>query len=151
MSNRPAPVALTSAMLMDATKGKPSNRFPEYSTAPYRVAQLASAIHRLAPACKRLAEAECNGEWRDGQRAHAYTVSQSKQCMYPAANERAILEALDRSIADYATRLDRRIAKLNAQLAPFGYQLIRQGDPRGATLVMAETPVRDSATHYMIG
>ena len=151
MSTRPAPVAITSAMLMDATKGKPSNRFPEYSTAPYRVAQLASAIHRLAPACKRLAEAECNGEWRDGQRnaIHNRRAAGTKICHGDA--DQVAHRALDKSISDYALRLDTRVAKLNSQLAPFGYQLVRQGDPRGATLMMAETPVRDSATHYTIG
>ena len=151
MSNRPNPVALTSAMLMHATIGKPSNRFPEHSTAPFHVANLASSIHRLAPACKRLALAECTGEWRKGQRDSLCDREAYKGNAFVRQAEAERIAALEKSIVDYATRLDRRIAKLNAQLAPFGYQLIRQGDPRGATLVMAETPVNDSATHYMIG
>lgn len=141
--NTPNPVALTAAMLATkcANAENTANHREEHS--PSTIANLASQIHLLAPACKRLAEAECNGEWRDGQRAGIERQRHS--------GRQQLLDHLDKSITDYATRLDKRIAKLDAELAPFGYQLIRQGDPRGATLVMAEMPVNDSATHFAIG
>lgn len=149
MSNRPQPCALTAAILMAACgsngscEGAESHHpLPNMADA-FSCANLASAIHRLAPACKRLAEAECNGEWRDGQRARVSDLDAH-------FSKGTHLADLDKSITDYASRLDKRIAKLNAQLAPFGYQLVRSGDPRGATLSMAETPVDDSATHYAI-
>lgn len=96
MSNRPNPVALTAAMLMDKALSK---ALAQHSTIynsqgvgplPYACANLASAIHRLAPACKRLAVSEANG-----------------------------------TPSNLTERLPRRIAALSAQLAPFGYSLER--------------------------
>lgn len=146
MSTKPVPCALTACKLMAQAFILRHDDIQRLRITAESVANLASAIHRVAPACKRLAVAECNGGWGDGQR---------DACAFFAKNyggtERARLAELDKSITDYATRLDRRIAKLNAELAPFGFKLIRSGDPRGATLRMAETPVDDSATHYSIG
>lgn len=145
--NSPAPVALTACLIMAAyTKSKHWG----VHGCPV-VANLASAIHRLAPACRRLAVATCNGEWHDGQRDAIYRWRQPGTTVRPDDADQRALRELEASIEKYATRLDRRIAKLNAELAPFGYQLIRSGDPRGACLRMAETPVLDSATHYSIG
>lgn len=146
--NTPSPLALTACMLMEAQEDwSQQNQKPIIT-----VANLASAIHRLAPACRKLAVAQCNGEWRDGQRQllmRAWKPEGEHDATYHA--HAAALDRLDDSIEVYATRLDRRIAKLNTELAPFGYQLIRSGDPRGACLRMAETPVNDFATHYSIG
>lgn len=138
MSNKPNPVALTAAMLAM----RASSIADEIATiatlrgekAPSLLigggfrgcASLASDLHRLAPACRKLAEAECNGEWRDGQR---------NRLMFDGA----AIAALDASIAKCDARLDKRIARLNEALAPFALRAARNGDPRGAVLRLYST------------
>lgn len=72
-------------------------------------AVLASALHRLAKGCQRQAVAECNGELSDA------------------------------SVRTAGERLDKRLAKLNAQLAPVALEARRSGDPRGLVLRLYST------------
>lgn len=124
MSTKPNPVAHTACMLtmrnIDAG-GKYSQ-----SGDGIKLAVLASALHRLAPACKRQAEAECNGEFFDGQRER----------MKWKGND---VKALEVEISRYGDRLDRRIAKINETLKPLAIEAYRTGDPRGWTLRLKST------------
>lgn len=122
MPTKPNPVALTACMLLDRLIT--GNRDRQRLASLHSIADLASQLHRLAPACKRLAEAECNGEWWDGQR------DSCRPCQF---------KSLDDSIRKYAARLDKRVAKLNAALAPFAVSACRTGDPRGWTLRLRST------------
>lgn len=136
MSRAPHPIALTSAMLAlrhaimnrDAPNYDPSFNGIEYERGLI-AARIASDLHRIAKACHKLAEAECNGEWREGQRDARFMGRDD-------ARRQAFQRELDASIAKYASRLDRRISKLNESLAPFALACERRGDPRGFTLVI---------------
>ncbi len=101
MSNKPNPVALLAAILMERDDHKrQQDRLPAYM-----VASLASDLCRLAPAIEHQGVAECNGEWGNGQRVH-----------FMSMNQTAILDA---TITAKRAQLDRRITKLNERLAPF--------------------------------
>lgn len=117
-------------VLIAETTGTPA-RDVNIGGTPEQIAALASDLHRLAPACKRHAEAECNGEWRDGQRDAICAAFKDRQ------GER--LEELIADIVAYGNRLDKRIAKLNEKLAPLAVQAVRTGDPRGWTLRLHST------------
>lgn len=135
MSNRPNPVALTAAMLMrrawslTTPDGPARDPFTEHDCA-----SLASDLRRLAPACVRLAVAQCNGEWRDGQR-----LALMKYAHGCAAGMVNPLDELDAEIEAYAVRLDKRIAKMNAKLAPLALEASNAGDPRGCVLKLTST------------
>jgi hypothetical protein len=108
----------------------------------HTIAHLASELHRLAPVCVRHAVAECNGEWREGARDRTRIAD---------------LPILDASIAKYGARLDKRIMRLNAELAPFDVRASRNGDPRGYVLKLyaipgtAPLPGNDMGGGYGIG
>jgi hypothetical protein len=134
MSKKPHPVAETAAMLMDrlwfiATQ--------EPLKASYitliGVASLASDLHRLAPACQRQAEAECNGEQWNGQRAEAYR----KDCGARLPGQHTA--EVDAAIEAGGIRLDKRLSRLNESLAPFALKATRSGDPRGCCLRLEST------------
>ncbi len=130
MSNRPNPVALTAAMLARRPIAGPT---AAGLTTELGIACLASELHRLAPAV-----AMCNGEWEDSQRSKLYAYregSNRSDQIYGAER----LKALEKSIKDYGTRLDKKIAKLNAKLAPLALQCSRHGDPRGCVFKLTST------------
>ena len=126
MSTKPNPVALTSAMLAQrnysiaVSAGAVSKKL-----GLQEIAALASNLHRLGPACTRQALAECNGEWREGQR---------DRLTGPACA--ASLEYLDNSIRIAGERLDRRLERLCARLAPLSLLAVYHGDPRGCVLTL---------------
>lgn len=122
MSNKPNPVALTAAMLMDRWHCQPVSKhtLPAHLRNPEprapiinEVASLASDLHRLAPAFARQGVAECNGEWRDGQRE---AIMRAKA---PQKDIDTVLDKLDASIVAKREQLTRKLIKLNARLAPF--------------------------------
>lgn len=116
MSRKPNPVALTAATLMaHAVYVHGLGAIDSVD-----VARAASDLHRLAKATKRQAEAECNGEYYDGQRIIMATHGMER--------------VLDSLLAKIGERLDRRIAKLNQSLAELSVMAYRNGDPRGYTL-----------------
>lgn len=147
MSTKPNPVALTAAMLAlrYVLKSKEQMTWRGIEPISRNMAVLASDLHRLAKGCQRHAVAVCNGEWRDGQRdyfrrAMRYDDGESREEHRRHANQaREGLEELDRSIEAYGVRLDRRIAKLNAQLALLGLRADRHGNPRGIVLRLTAT------------
>lgn len=136
MSTKPHPVALTSAML--------TARYADYTANAedrvFQLASLASTLHRLAKGCQRQAVAECNGEFWGGQREAAYRYDVACK----ADRARGVVynrttQGLDDAIAQAGQRLDKRIAKLNALLAPLALEARRYGDPRGSVLRLCST------------
>ncbi len=139
MSHKPNPVALTAAMLVhrSATWTNPAGCV--IGLTAHDAACLASELHRLAPAIQRHAVAMCNGEWRDGQRQDIHRWRQENAYVRPVDADRLALQELDKSIEDYGTRLDTKIAKINAKLAPLALQCSRHGDPRGRVFKITST------------
>jgi hypothetical protein len=133
MSTKPTPVALTAAMLMQRAPSNPTVDMV------FSTARLASDLHRLSKGCQRHAIALCNGEWRDGQRMRAQERDERHACTGDPRNGGHDVEHLDREIEAYGNRLDRRIAKLNAQLATLGLRADRYGDTRGIVLRLTAT------------
>ncbi len=149
MSTKPNPVASTAVMLAvrlfvyvgdyDNDDGEEQAHFvyeagtPKGMT-PDAVAALASDLHRLAPAVQRHAVAMCNGEWRTDQRRDLETWDRNTM-----GGRTDRVDELDADIEAYGVKLDRRIAKLNAKLAPLALQAHRSGDPRGTVLRLKST------------
>lgn len=131
--NKPHPIALTAAMLAlrlyQRTRADVRDALTQCDA--QCSARVASSLHRIAKACHKLAEAECNGEWFSGQRENL-----ARNDSY--VGNRGIAD-LDDSIARFGVRLTQRIARLNLALAPFALSCARRGDPRGFTLVLVST------------
>lgn len=109
MRTDPTPVTITAAMLAQRRAALPGYYV---DWLPYEVAVLATDLHRLAPACHRHAEHECNGYQHERQDPAAAAVA---------------IETSDK-------RLDRRIDTINDRLAALDVKAHRTGDPRGYTL-----------------
>lgn len=132
MSRKPNPIALTAATLMVHAGHVHGIGAIDYMD----VARAASDLHRLAKATKRQAEAECNGEYYDGQR-NIMAIHGMDRVLYTL-------------IANTSKRLDRRIAKLNISLAELSVEAYRDGDPRGYTLRLRSTdPTRPLPSNGM--
>lgn len=138
MSHKPNPVALTAAMLMRRHCGQYPLYDPPFDHHIQTVADVASKLHRMAPAFTRYAVALCNGEQYEGQRDKAYEAS--KRSMYPVANEKAIIAEMEAAIGKEGQRLERKLAKVNEFLAPFSVQACDGDDPRGCTLWLEASP-----------
>lgn len=134
MSRTPHPVALTAAMLMSRAwiivddicqdceaRGVPAPESPRFPIS--MIASLASRLHRLAKGAARASLAECNGEMWQGQRAWA-----GRNGEYIAAQ-----------IEKYASRIDRAIAKISADLAPLAIEARRNDDARGFAILLRST------------
>lgn len=138
MSNKPNPVAMTASLICERYHylREFGDKGPRgWSYGALESATLASIVHRIAPACQRHAIAQCNGEWRDGQRDYFYKMEREGD----KAGCRKGLDALAQSIEDYGQRLEKRIAKINARLAPFKLEVWAGGDPRGCVCRLQTT------------
>lgn len=147
------PAVLTACKLMGAFHDSQRNSTVRALAPTLSVARLATDIHKLAKPCHKLAVAECNGEWKPGQRDRAFKATCAVHATDSAPQRDAYCAwhvTMGKSITDYATRMDKKIAALNAQLEPFGFVLNRNGGGDGLRLVMAELPLNASATHYEI-
>lgn len=145
MSSKPNPVARTAALLSarllhelgdwDNDDGESETHFTVTAVTTEQVADVASKLHRLAPAFTRQAVAECNGEQRDGQRDAIYKLYRNQPEL-----ERSALAAIEPAIEKEAERLERKLEKLNALLLPFQVVARTGGDPRGCVFWLEALP-----------
>lgn len=135
MSTKPAPVALTAAMLVQRAHGLPPDthgmpavhRYP--SGLAHACADLASRLHRLAKGCERASVAECNGELANGQRQRLM-IQQGSVLGCKCADEQ---------VAKFCDRIDKQVDRISEELRPFGLKARNDGDPRGYSLYLVST------------
>lgn len=135
MSTKPNPVALTAAMLATrycsaGSRSSLGDWILDGSDA-HVPAFLASRLHRLSRGAARASLAECNGEMYDGQRDKAYAA--------PRCIRLTLLQEIDGAVARFCARINRAIAKLNADLSPLAIEARRNGDPRGFAIKLRST------------
>jgi len=142
MSAKPAPVALTAAMLMRRSI-QVYNHSPWDVSSHHACADLASRLHRLAKGAERASVADCNGEMHDGLRSKANGLE--------ANMAMRMLDKIDDEVAKYCSRIDKQISKLSAELAPFALMCKRNGDPRGYSLKVYSTDPARPMPHNDMG
>lgn len=137
MSNKPNPVALTAAMLMERAccpvtvdTGIGSWDEHTHNISIQGIAALASDLHRLAPAVARIAVGCCNhGYWGNAQ---SLVLGDEMSAGY-------VPDAQTLQCVAYIKRIDKKLAKLNARLEPLALVAKDGGDPRGWTLRLHST------------
>lgn len=129
MSNKPAPVSLTTAML---TRREYEVNGCVNVWSIERVADLASRLHRLAPQCKRIAIAEaiCS----DPIPADAHSVYQGEDM-----SEGFRVTWAHESWIKVFKRNAKAIERLNEALKPLALVAKDGGDPRGPCLYLEST------------
>jgi hypothetical protein len=127
MSKKPHPIACTAIILSERNDARRTDRLSLFD-----VANLASQLHRLAPACKRQAVALSNGELWNGQRREAGKDATRLAEIYQALEARG-------------ARLASRIRSLNRELAGLCVKACTsakgESDPRGPGLWLEPTRV----------
>ena len=141
MSNKAAPLTITACMLLERSYHEFDTGIGPMSDpqSVHTCAALASDLHRLAPAAQRLAIAECNGEWREGQRDAMYRHMRSlpKEAQNQYCHDWQV--TFEAECEAQGSKLDKRLEKLNRRLAPFALQVTTPGDPRGHVLALEST------------
>ncbi len=128
MSNKPNPVALTAAMLMNRKRDLFGGIDGHHRVE--EIAGIASDLHRLAPACERIAVGQCNhGYWCDAQ--SIVNEVEMSEGYKPDAQTLYCVGVI--------RRMDKKLAKLNERLAPLALVAKNGGDPRGWSLWLETT------------
>lgn len=148
MSSKPNPVALTAAMLTRRALQYPYNGLhndPGFTWSDHKLADLASRLHRLAPAANKHAMTYCNGERFDGDRDEMHKESRRLGSTTPQALQ--FERAWNRQLAIYQQTRQKRIQKqadkLTEELKPLHIRVDYQPEnPYNCALVLESTDAK---------